>query len=106
MEIEEALELAHHWLSSQRWWSEDQGAIVSITRTDGHWLVSHTSRRWLETGDMLDQPIGAYGPVVVADDGQITGGEGCTVELTRENIERTVNELLSRASEPPNRVED
>ena len=106
MEIEEALEEAHAWLRSQSWCSNDQDAIVSITRTDGTWVVEHTSRRWLQTGDTLDQPIGGYGPIVVANDDRITGGEGCTVELTHENIERTVTKLLSKPRSQRNTADD
>ncbi len=101
MEIEEALELAHTWLKSQSWWSDENDAITSVTRTDGTWVVGHTSRRWLQTGDELDIPIGAYGPVVIADDGQISGAEGCIcADWTRANAERTVNELIARVRQP------
>ena len=34
--------------------------------------VGHTSRRWLETGDDLDVPIGGFGPLVLTDEGHIT----------------------------------
>ena len=53
---------------------------MSITRTDGNWVEGHTRRRWLDKGNLLDLAIGAYGPAVVADSGQASGGDGCIAE--------------------------
>jgi hypothetical protein len=75
MEIEEALRLARRWLKDQPWWSDAQDAIVSVERDEGTWVVGHTSRRYADTWDDLDCPIGGYGPVVVTDDGRVIPAE-------------------------------
>ena len=58
---------------------------MSITRTDGNWVEGHTRRRWLDKGNLLDLAIGAYGPAVVADSGQASGGDGCIAESPEKN---------------------
>ena len=79
VEIEDGLSLAHDWLRSQPWWSDDADAICSVERIDRTWVVHHSARKWVETGDPGAVMIGGYGPVVVTDDGQIIPAEpGCT----------------------------
>jgi len=95
VEIEEALELAHSWLRSQSWWSDDEHAISSVTRADGTWVVLHTSREFVETGNELATWIGGYGPVGVTDDGGIIPAEPCCGDWP--NDVRTAGERLERA---------
>jgi hypothetical protein len=105
VEIEEALERAHTWLRSQSWWSDDRDAIVSISRTDRSWRVGHTSRRWLETGNDLDVPIGGFGPLVITDEGHITqmgsefGERLKKYQSIEEAVESTMQQLERLASE-------
>jgi hypothetical protein len=81
-------------LRSQRWWSDDEDAISSVIRADGAWVVHHTTREFIETGDELATQIGGHGPVTVTDDGRISPAEpDCQVP---PDVRREV-ELYERA---------
>jgi hypothetical protein len=96
VEIEEALERAHDWLRNQSWWSDERDAIISVQRADGSWVVGHTIRELVATGEY---PIGGYGPVVITDDGGIIPAETCVSELPLDIVER-FNLTLARALQP------
>ena len=76
MEIDEALERVHAWLRKQGWWSDERDVIVSLEPgTRGNWIVEHTTRRYAESLDPSDKPVGRYGPVVLSAGGRISAME-------------------------------
>jgi len=71
LEIAGALDLAQAWLRSESWWSDEEDAILSVTRDDGTWIVHHAMREYVEFGDEMAIRIGGYRQVGIRDDGRI-----------------------------------
>lgn len=91
--------MVHDWLRSQGWWSDKWDVITSIRRSESSWVVAHTRARSAESGDILDRPIGGFGPVVVTDGGDIICPE-CCVKIDRVD-ESGVATVVARTLKVP-----
>lgn len=67
---EEARELAHRWLATRPWWSDDAYSIVRVERISTTWVVGWNSQIYAETGES-SHALAGNGPILISDDGRI-----------------------------------